>query len=231
MCKQHTALNALKSEKSLSEPTENKDDVVETATATKDTVNSPTSVDESDALAAVNQSLSALHALFEEQVSRNQHQVKMFDAMYNEMKEYKENFLLEALHKPLIQNLIQFYDSFVALESQLDNIINKKQRIRPQEVREEISLFQKNIENVRSELEEVLYRMDVTPYEKHPEILDRKLHKTLRTIQTDIPEADQKVAEIHKIGFYWRDSVFRPEEVTIFRYTPPVPEGGENTDG
>ena len=126
MCKQHTALNALKSEKSLSEPTENKNDVVETATATKDTVNSPTSVGESDALAAVNQSLSALHALFEEQVSRNQHQVKMFDAMYNEMKEYKENFLLEALHKPLIQNLIQFYDSFVALESQLDNIIDKK---------------------------------------------------------------------------------------------------------
>ena len=231
MCKQHTVSDALKAENSLSAPVESRDDVVEIAPETRDTVDPPASSGDSDALAAVNQSLSVLHDLFEKQISRSQHQAKMFDAMYNEMKEYKENFLLDALHKPLIQNLIQFYDSFVALASQFDNIIGEQQRIRPKELPEEISLFQKNLENVRSELEEVLYRMDVTPYEKRLETLDRKLHKTLDVIPTDTPEADQKVAKIHKIGFYWRDKVFRPEEVTIFRYTLPVTEGGEDTDG
>ena len=38
------------------------------------------------------------------------------------MKDYKENALMEAFHKPIIHNLIQFYDNFVTVKSQLDDI-------------------------------------------------------------------------------------------------------------
>ena len=193
-----------------------------------------------EALETVNQSLLALQVLFEKQIARNQNQNQMFDAIYREMKDYKENVLLEAFHKPIIHNLIRFYDDFVVIESQLSGIIetfesaetqsgstssglfNKKRPHEPSDVMAklsgDLSQFQINLENVRYELEEVLYRMDVTPYEEHPEKLDRKLHKTLKAIPTDNPDKDRDVAEIHKIGFYWREKVFRPEEVTIFRY-------------
>ena len=169
-------------------------------------------------LAEVHESLSELRTLFESKIARNRSQSKMFEALYQEMKDYKENFLLEAIHKPIIKNLIMLYDSFALLESQLDKLIDENKKIRTDEVKQ----FRTNLENVRFQLLEVLYRMDVTPYEQRPEQLDRKLHKTLETIPTDNPEQDGKVAQVHKIGFYWRDKVFRPEEVTIYRYMPPT---------
>ena len=92
----------------------------------------------------------------------------------------------------------------------------------PSNMKEALLQFQRNLENVRYELEEVLYRMDVTPYEEHPEKLDQKLHKTLKTIPTEDPNKDRAVVTIHKTGFYWREKVLRPEEVTIFRYTQPA---------
>ena len=176
-----------------------------------------------DSLAEVNQSLSKLGQLFEEQIARNQNQSKMFDATYREMKEYKENAILEALHKPIIHYLIGLYDNFRLVESQLNAILNST------EIRsDDLSQFQNNLKNVGWELEEVLFRLDVSPYEERLETLDRKLHKTLATKPADTPEDDRKVAEVHKIGFYWRDKVFRPEEVTIFRYQN---KKGEETNG
>lgn len=187
-----------------------------------------------DALAGIHQALAGLQELFEKQISRNQSQTKMFDALYREMKDYKEDFLLEALHKPIIKDLLSVYDSVVSLESQLAEMLDAVKRIRPKALADGLLQFQQNLENARFELEEVLYRMDVTPYEEHPETLDRRLHKTLKVIPADTPEQDWQVAEIHKIGFYWRGKVFRPEEVTIFRYTPTDAVGatsGSDTAG
>ena len=67
-------------------------------------------------LTEMNQTLAALQDLFEKQITRNQNQTQMYDKMYAEMKDYKESFLLEVLHKPVIHNLIQLYDSFISLE-------------------------------------------------------------------------------------------------------------------
>ena len=175
-------------------------------------------------LTEMNQTLAALQDLFEKQITRNQNQTQMYDKMYAEMKDYKESFLLEVLHKPVIHNLIQLYDSFISLESQLDDIlINKEENT----LLDQLSQYRNNLENFRFKLEEVLYRMDVTPYKDSPETLDRQLHKTRKVLSSDDPEQDQKVVEVHKIGFNWRDKVFRPEEVTILRYTPATqnPEG------
>ncbi|MDE0019363.1 MAG: nucleotide exchange factor GrpE [Candidatus Poribacteria bacterium] len=208
-------------------------------------------------LTSIDRHLSKLEELFTSQITRNQNQREMFDAIYGEMKDYKENVLLEAFQKPIIHNLIQFYDNFVLVESQLvdmsetlnalgdlltDEVSAKQLRaIRPKQraedapkisdrLKRKLSDFRNNMENVRIELEEVLYRMDVEPYEEHPEKLDRKLHKTLKTIPTDDPDQDENVAAVHKTGFYWRDAVFRPEEVTILRYTPPTDESSETAN-
>ena len=170
-----------------------------------------------DALAEeVRQDLQALRELFEQKIARNQNQWKMFDALHNEMKGYKERFLVDALQKPIVRQLIMLYDSVVFLESQFDGILDGQ----GPDPNAEMSQFRKNLENVRLELEEVLFCMDVTPYEERLERLDRRLHRTLARQATDDPDEDRKVARVHKIGFYWQGKVFRPEEVTIFRYQP-----------
>lgn len=205
--------------------------------------------------AQMDQRLAELHELFNNQIARNQNQKQMFDTIYREMKDYKENSLMEAFHKPIIHNLIQFYDNFASVESQLDDIsgtidafgslfdeetaAKQLRKLRPKELAEELrevwnelkarlSDFRNNMENVRIELEEVLYRIDVEPYAEHLDKLDRKLHKTIKTIPTEDPDQNENVAAVHKTGFSWREKVFRPEEVTILRYTPPA---GEETVG
>jgi molecular chaperone GrpE (heat shock protein) len=301
-----------------SSPDENRDDSQaepdpgETVTTEPQPSRSEPDAEYMSILTSVDQHLLKLEELFTGQIARNQNQKQMFDAVYREMTSYKENALLEAFHKPIIHNLIRFYDNLVLVESQLDGIgkpfealgsqiegigetfealgtwfgslaekeRNKffasdkeltakleefKNKLSPSEenaelkdeqplsqanteLKDKLSQFQANLENVRFELEEVLYRMDVIPNEEHPEKLDRKLHKTLNTILTDDPDKDRGVAEIHKTGFYWREKVFRPEEITIFRYTPsagepertadeetigenPTDEKGDETDG
>ena len=110
----------------------------------------------------------------------------------------------------------------------------------------ELSQFRENLEKVRDRLEEVLFRMNVKPYEaqlyaEQPIKLDRELHRTVDTIQTDNPEQDFIIAKFHKKGFLWREKVLdpekekelwrervlRPEEVIIYRHIPPVEEPKE----
>ncbi len=190
-------------------------------------------------LSVIQQSLEALQELFEKQIARNQNQTEMFDKIYAEMKDYKESFLLEVLHKPIIHNLIQLYDSYLLLESQLDVMLETEDGV----ISDGLTQYRNNLENFRYKLEEVLYRLDVTPYAESSKTLDRQLHKTRQTISTDDPKQDKTIAEVHKIGFNWREKVFRPEEVTIYRYSAstenseeivsksPSGEKGGNTDG
>ena len=230
-------------------------------------------------LVSVDQHLLKLEELFTGQIARNQNQQRMFDTVYNEMREYKENTLLEAFHKPIINNLIQLYDNFKEVETQLESVnevsdsdgseiqdntnpfesleiwfsslsekehrkfarSNKELAAILESVRTasndsqpqsqiDLSQFKRNLEIVGLELEEVLYRMDVTPYAERPTKLDKELHKTIKTIDTNNPDQDEVVAEIRKFGFNWRGKVFRPEEVIIYRYTPPVSEPEDTVD-
>ena len=209
-------------------------------------------------LAQMDQRLAALHALFDNQIARNQNQKQMFDTIYREMKDYKENSLMEAFQKPIIHNLIQFYDNFVEVEAQFgginriiesldslfdDGCVKQLETLRPKEeaeklqqtwkaLKEKLADFRNNMENVRFKLVEILYRIDVEPYEeKPPKKLDRELHKTIETEPTDDPDQNQNVTKVHRIGFYWGEKVFRPAEVTILRYTPSAEEKGDETDG
>ena len=171
---------------------------VKTDTAMDKAVNPSTSPNNAEllqatALTELNQKLTTLQALFEKEIARNQNQTQMFDKMYAEMKEYKEQFLLEVLHKPIIHNLLQLYDSFVLLETQLKEIIVDDEA---NSLPDELARYQKNLENFRFELEEVLYRMDVTPYKDTLQTLDRQLHKTRKVISSDDPEQDGKIAEV-----------------------------------
>lgn len=200
-------------------------------TASKTVATTPNSSETSppDRLAEVHQTLVALQGLFEEQISNNQCQKEQFDALYEEMVGYKDNFILEEFHKPVISALLPVYDSFVALESQLGGILDAQEEVRSGK----LTQFQQNLENTRHQLLEALRRLEVEPY-PDPESrrkLDKELHRTIEVIEVDTAEKDFEVETSHRTGFFWRGKVFRPEDVTIYRYKPPKTEEGEETNG
>lgn len=199
-------------------------------TASKTVATTPNSSETSppDNLAEVHQTLAALRGLFEEQISNNRCQKEQFDALYEEMIGYKDNFLLEAF-KPIIGSLLPIYDSFVSLKSQLDGILDDQEEVRSGK----LTQFQQNLENTRDQLLEALRLLDVHPY-PDPESrrkLDKELHRTIEVIEVDTAEKDLEIETSHRTGFFWRGKVFRPEDVTIYRYNPPKTEEGEETNG
>ncbi len=51
--------------------------------------------------------IDGLQRLLEQKNGLNQ---RMFDALHEELKGYKDGFLLESVHKPIIRDLISLYD-------------------------------------------------------------------------------------------------------------------------
>ena len=197
----------------------------ETASETDATTPNSSETSPPDNLAEVHQTLEGLQELFEKQISNNQCQ---FDALHKEMVGYKEEFIFKFL-EPVIRDLLPVYDSFVALESQLRDILNAQEEVRSGNLTD----FQQHLENVRLQLVEALRRQHVLPYQ-NPESrkkLDEELHKTVDAIEVDTAEKHLEIATVHKSGFYWRGKVFRPAEVTVYRYNRPKTEEGEETNG
>ena len=200
--------------------------------ASSTTVQTSESASPRDHLKPVQQCLSELRDLFEQQIARNKNHHEAFDKLYREMEGYKESFLLDAIQKPMVYNLIRLYDSFLRLEFELQSLCGP-------ETGHQLSQFRKNMENFRFELTEVLARMDAESYEDHLDVsaqerlrtLDRKLHKPVEVEPTRDPRQDNMIASVHKHGFYWRGKVLRPEEVKVFRHTPPATHGGDQADG
>ncbi len=129
---------------------------------------------------------------------------KAFDSLYEELKQYKEDFVFQA-EKHLLLDLLLFYDSMNLFQESL----NKKE-MSPDVIAD-------NFQYLIDELVEVLYRRDVHPVEKS-EIFEKSKQKAVKVIEVDDRESDQKIAQVLKRGFVRADKSLRPEEVVVHRW-------------
>jgi len=128
----------------------------------------------------------------------------MYDQLYTEMADYKEDFLAQHFHKPLIKDLLLLYDN-------LENRLNRA--IQPETA--------DALENVQTDLLNILMRLDVEPMEPpqtKKTVLDLTRHKIIRVEETSKQKEDQQVVEVLKKGFLWKGKVFRAEHVAIKQY-------------
>ncbi|MFT5587674.1 MAG: molecular chaperone GrpE [Cognaticolwellia sp.] len=152
---------------------------------------------------ALREEIAALRAQLEESAINDQTQSKAFDALYEELKQYKEDFIFQA-EKPLLLDLLLFYDSLNWFQESL--------------VKREMSMdvISDSFQYLIDEFLEVLYRRDVLPMESRPNF-DPKTQKVVKVIPAEGPGQDQKVAQVLKRGFNRAERVLRSEEVVIYR--------------
>jgi molecular chaperone GrpE (heat shock protein) len=131
---------------------------------------------------------------------------KAIDKINDELKFYKDGFIFQS-QKSIYIDLMLFYDS---IERIIDSIINGNTFTKENIIGQ--------IELLKEELLEIFYRRDITPYDEHPEVLNYKLHKTVKTVPTDLETENNKIYKIIKIGFRLKDNIIRPEEVIIKKY-------------
>ncbi len=147
--------------------------------------------------------LVSIRKLLERRKKEESVQKKAFDQLYEELAQYKENFVFQA-EKPLLLDLLLFYDSLSWFQASLVQ----------QEASQEV--IADSFQYLVDEFLELLYRRDIVPVE-HKEFFDRHLHRAVQVVTTEDPERDQAVQQVLKRGFMRADRVLRPEEVVIAR--------------
>jgi molecular chaperone GrpE (heat shock protein) len=145
--------------------------------------------------------LERLRAAIEQQ---NDTSRRSFDALYEELRQYKEDFIFQS-EKPLLLDLLLFYDSLNWFQQ---SII--KGEMSPEVIADS---FQYLID----EFLELLYRRDVLPMETRKKF-DRENQKALQVVPTDDPKQDYVVKRVLKRGFSRANRKLRAEEVIIHRH-------------
>ena len=136
---------------------------------------------------------------------------RAFDQLYEELKQYKDDFVFQA-EKPLLLDLLLFYDSMNWFQESL-----VKQETSPDVIAD-------SFQYLLDEFLELLYRRDVNPMEAL-ESFDRTVHKAVKVEPTDNDAEDYKIKRVLKRGFSRAGRVLRAEEVIISRKTG---SGGKN---
>jgi molecular chaperone GrpE (heat shock protein) len=147
--------------------------------------------------------LRSLRAAMEDQSGQESSQQRAFDQLYEELKQYKEDFIFQS-EKPLLLDLLLFYDSLNWFQQSL-----VKKDLAPETIADS---FQYLID----ELLELLYRRDVIPMET-PDKFDRKVQKAIKTVETKDPAAENTIHQILKRGFLRGGRLLRAEEVVVNR--------------
>ena len=131
---------------------------------------------------------------------------KAFEALYEELKQYKEDFVFQS-EKSLLLDLLLFYDSLNWMKTSLHN--------------GEITAGTLNdsVQFLIDEFLEILYRRDVLPMEA-TESFDPTRHKGIKVTPTNDPTQDRRIVQVLKRGFTRGERVLRSEEVVLQRHIP-----------
>ena len=148
-----------------------------------------------------NQKLEELKNQFNQKIFRDEKLKEAFDKLYEEMKQYKENFLFEAM-RPVLTDLLLLHDNVIRFQKSLED----------SKAKEAMNIFQE-------EILEILYRRDIEPI-LLPEStkVDRKIQRVVKTIPADTPSEEGDIVEVVREGFWRGEKVFRLQDIVCKKY-------------
>lgn len=147
----------------------------------------------------------------------------MFEALHTELKTYKDAFLLEAVLRPVIRDLISLYDDISDIHRQFSLALATQEQ-RGSLSGSALVFFEtvaapaNQLEHNRDSILEVLERLDVTLVPMGSGKLDKQSQRAVTVEFTEDPDQDHEVVKVTKRGFLWKDRVIRAEEVVIKKW-------------
>src|SRR5687767_4128775 len=185
----------------------------------------------------VQKSLPELLALLKSAAEqRNSVSQQMFNALHQELKGYKDGFLLDSVHRPIIRDLITIYDDVAGIQRHMEDLAKEFTSIpglteHANTLLERVYSVQLHMKHHLEFVEEVLNRIDVTvmPSGGHGRLNKR----TQRAVSVEVakdPSEDAMVVRMVKRGFLWKERVVRPEEVVVKKWKADSAESVTSTE-
>jgi len=196
----------------------------------------PAGSDSSDAQKGMARMMADLRAIVE---ARNTVSQNMFSALHQELKGYKDGFLLQTVHRPIIRDLVTLYDDVSELHKQLLKIsdpassveeASSEEEAESSPVEERVRQVATNMSHNMDFILEVLARLEVTVMSPGTDKLDKLSQKAVSLEPAESAEEDGQIVRSVRRGFIWKDAVLRPEEVVIKKWKRvPAPDGPSTT--
>lgn len=148
--------------------------------------------------------IETLNNNLEENFRQATNKAELFDRMYSEMARYKDDLYAKLL-KPFILETVTILEDYRRTLERLDNLTPEQTR--------------NALKNIPADLEDLLENngVDVLISEEENPPYDRKLHQVVRTVETDNPELDGKIAKKLRPGYAWNGIMLRQEKVEIYK--------------
>ncbi len=148
---------------------------------------------------------------------------QLFDALHQELKGYKDGFILEVLQKPLVRDLITLYDDLSEIHRQMEAVSGLETGIRkpaacPIPFCGRIKNTGTNLNHVMQFLIEIMARMEVMIMEPTTGKLNKTTQRAVSVELADNESEDGDIARSVKPGFMWRERIVRAEEVIIKKW-------------
>jgi molecular chaperone GrpE (heat shock protein) len=149
------------------------------------------------------------HTLLEA-ADRESSREKVFDTLYTELREYKNDFIYEHL-KPVVRPLLFLYDSLAQFDGEVTSML-----LPPEAERRQLSpsLVRENLNYFMDQLVEALRVCEVTQMETPTGAFNPKLHKAVEVQEVDAEE-DNTVVRVVRTGWYLNGQLLRPAEVVV----------------
>ena len=164
-----------------------------------------------------------LQSLVDQKNGLNQ---RMFDALHEELKGYKDGFLLESVHKPIIRDLISLYDDLANIHRQMQDAVLDAGKL-PSSVAnkllERLKTMDTNIEHNCEFIVEVLARLEVVLLPVGTGKVDKQTQKAVAVEIAEDPDEDGDIVRVAKRGFFRKGQVLRAEEVIIKKWKEGFP--------
>ncbi len=132
---------------------------------------------------------------------------RLFNSLHEELRSYRDDFLRDALQKPMVRDLIVLLDDLRAVA----------ESVPPFSAETGEPPWRENLDNTTHTLVEILHRLEVDEIEAAPKV-DRSIHRVASCEVTDVKADDGLIVKRLKRGFTWRGQVLRPEEVVAKRF-------------
>ncbi|HEX3818088.1 MAG TPA: nucleotide exchange factor GrpE [Chthoniobacterales bacterium] len=138
---------------------------------------------------------------------------KLFDSLHQELISYRDNFVRDALQKPVVRDLIVLFDDVSGIAAQMEKA-STADGADPM-----LAQLRDNVANTLHFLIEILHRLEVVEIEEKEKV-DRQLHRVISVEPAATAEDDGRIVRRLKRGFIWHDKVLRAEEVVMQRFRP-----------
>jgi molecular chaperone GrpE len=175
-----------------------------------------------DALAAAQSEIGAgqheLMNLFESRLRSDDVQARAIEKLH-ELQQYKADFVRRQM-VPVIKEVIFCHD-FAARE------IERMQQ--QPEIAESPAV--RSLDVLRQMLVDLLFKYDVEPYRGEGDTFDARTQQCTKTVPTENPEQDKKIAGVILDGFRTPEGIVRREQVAVYKLTPPAGNTTANESG